>query len=63
MKVVPSSAWCCRKQSIDELLLEKSQCGFDTTFEDPFGPDWAAVSTQQMPAELLMLKFSRKLVT
>ena len=40
---VLSSAWCCRKQSIDELLHEKSQCGFDTTFEDPFGPDWAAV--------------------
>ena len=40
---VPSSPWCCRKQSIDELLHEKSQCGFDTTFEDPFGPDWAGV--------------------
>ena len=41
--VMPSSAWCCRNQSIDELLHEKTQCGFDTTFEDPFGTDWAAV--------------------
>ena len=44
-------AWCCRKQSfIDQLLHEKTQCAFDTTFEDPFGPDWAAVrrSLQQL---------------
>ena len=40
---VPTSAWCGRNQSIDELLHEKTLCGFDTTFEDPFGPDWAAV--------------------
>ena len=37
------SAWCCRKQSIDELVHEKTQCGFDITFQDPFGPDWVAV--------------------
>ena len=32
-----------RAQSIDELLHEKALCGFgfDTAFEDPFGPDWA----------------------
>ena len=40
---VPSSAWCWHDQSIDHLLHEKTQCGFDNTFEDPFGPDWAAV--------------------
>ena len=40
---VPSSAWCWHDQSIDDLLYEKTQCGFDTTFEDPFGPDWAAI--------------------
>ena len=39
---VLSSAWIWHDQSIDELLHEKTQCGFDTTFEDPFGPDWAA---------------------
>ena len=40
---VPSSDWCCRNQSIDDLLHEKTQCGFDITFQDPFGHDWAAV--------------------
>ena len=40
---VPASAWCWRDQSIDDLLHEKGLCGFDTAFEDPFGPDWAAV--------------------
>ena len=37
------AAWCCSNQSIDELLHEKTQCGFDITFQDPFGHDWAAV--------------------
>ena len=40
---VPSSALCCSNQSIDDLLHEKTHCGLDITFEDPFGPDWAAV--------------------
>ena len=40
---VPSSIWCWHDQSIDNLLHEKIQCGFDIAFEDPFGPDWAAV--------------------
>ena len=40
---VPASAWCWRDQSIDDLLHEKALRGFDTAFEDPFGPDWAAV--------------------
>ena len=40
---VPASAWCWREQSIDDLLHEKALRGFDTAFEDPFGPDWAAV--------------------
>ena len=39
---VPSSAWCWHDPSIDELLHEKTQCEFETAFEDPFGPDWAA---------------------
>ena len=51
---VPSSALCCSNQAIDELLHEKTQCGFDTTFEDPF----SRRSAQQMSAELLMLTFS-----
>ena len=40
---VPSLACCWHDHSIDELLDEKTQCGFDTTFEDPFGSDWAGV--------------------
>ena len=40
---VPASAWCWHDPSIDELLHVKTQCEFDTAFEDPFGPDWAAV--------------------
>ena len=40
---VHSSAWCWRNQSIDNLLHEKTQFGFETEFEDPFGPDWAVV--------------------
>ena len=32
-----------RAQSIDDLLHEKALHEFDTSFEDPFGPDWAAV--------------------
>ena len=40
---VPSPACCGHDQSIDELLHEKTQFGFNTTFEDPFGHDWAAV--------------------
>ena len=39
---VPTSGWFWRDQSIDDLLHEKALCGFDTAFEDPFGPDWAA---------------------
>ena len=39
---VPSSAWVWHDHSIDDLLHEKTQCGFDTTFKDPFGPDWVA---------------------
>ena len=36
------SAWCWHHHSIDDLLYEETQCAFETTFEDPFGPDWAA---------------------
>ena len=39
---VPASAWCWRDRSIDDLLHENALHGFDTAFEDPFGPDWAA---------------------
>ena len=49
-----SSAWCLHDTSIDELLHEKTQCGFVTTFEDPSGPDWAGVlrSFQQSMRQL-----------
>ena len=40
---VPASACCGHDKTIDNLLHEKALCGFDTAFEDPFGPDWAAV--------------------
>ena len=33
----------CGNQSIDDLLHAKTRFGFDTKFEDPFGPDWMAV--------------------
>ena len=41
-KMDTDEACCSQDHSIDDLLHEKTQCGFDTTFKDPFGPDWAA---------------------
>ena len=49
-KMNTEEACCWHDHSIDDLLHENAQCGFDTTFKDPFGPDWASVyrSLQQL---------------
>ena len=42
---MPSSVWSWHDHFVDELLLDKAQCGVDitTTFEDPVCLDLAAV--------------------